>query len=246
MTSSSTIPEVKEITELRDRITQRAEQIFKDEWARKITELDKFLNQGPEKQPLIEVDEVASSVRNSVPTSIQIYADAGTKRRRTDADSHEEVSSEQSRPVIPANQAVLDLADKVKRELHVMCESVAIVKMYVQLNVPPASTGDNFGVSVQEDIIGELSRAEESGLGVFDHISRYHISRGKVLSKIIKYPGIQDYVKAVMEMDEKEIINLKNTCLEIRNNYFILRDLIIKNLDKIKMPRKKFQASAMY
>jgi proteasome activator subunit 3 (PA28 gamma) len=39
------------------------------------------------------------------------------------------------------------------------------------------------------------------------------------------------------ELDEREFGNLRLNCLELRNNYAILHDLILKNIDKIKQPR---------
>ncbi|KAL0241200.1 hypothetical protein GEMRC1_006435 [Eukaryota sp. GEM-RC1] len=230
---------------LRERLAKRAEEIFTKFWEQKILELDLFLEGKPELGQLIEPEDVSASIRSStsLPSAETLKVDAGSKRRKTDEDSFSE-----SHPIpnVPSNPLILDMAKKVKHELHIMCETVSTVKMFIQLNIPAASTGDNFGVSVQEDIIGELSRAEESAFGVFDSIARYHISRGKLISKVLKYPNVEDYRQAIMEIDEKEIINVKNTILEIRNNYMILRDLIHKNLDKLKMPRKKFSAASMY
>ena len=45
------------------------------------------------------------------------------------------------------------------------------------------------------------------------------------------------YQNAVVELDKKEHINIRLSLIEIRNNYAILYDLIMKNFEKIKNPR---------
>jgi proteasome activator subunit 3 (PA28 gamma) len=41
----------------------------------------------------------------------------------------------------------------------------------------------------------------------------------------------------VLEIDEKEFINLKLCCTDLRNNYAILYDMIGKNLERLEKPR---------
>jgi len=61
--------------------------------------------------------------------------------------------------------------------------------------------------------------------------------------KVIKYPQIEDYRLGVVELDEKEYINMRMCALELRNTYAILYDLIHKNKDKIEKPRSSHHAS---
>jgi proteasome activator subunit 3 (PA28 gamma) len=68
-------------------------------------------------------------------------------------------------------------------------------------------------------------------------MTKYFVTRAKLVSKVLKYPNIQDYRQSVVEVDEKEFINLRMCCMDLRNNYAILHDMIMKNLEKIKMPR---------
>jgi len=58
----------------------------------------------------------------------------------------------------------------------------------------------------------------------------------------LKYPGVQDYRASVQELDEKEFIDLKNGCREMRNLYAILFDIISKNWEKIRKPRTEHTA----
>lgn len=74
---------------------------------------------------------------------------------------------------------------------------------------------------------------------------RYFISRGKIVSKVAKYPHIIDYRRAIQELDEKEYVSLWLVMCEVRNRYCSLHDLVMKNLEKIKRPRSS-NAQSLY
>lgn len=57
--------------------------------------------------------------------------------------------------------------------------------------------GNNFGVSIQEDTLAEIQSVESEAAAFIDQISRYFISRAKIVSKVAKYPHIEDYRRAV-------------------------------------------------
>lgn len=68
----------------------------------------------------------------------------------------------------------------------------------------------------------------------------------KVISKVAKYPHIEDYRRAVEEIDEKECLSLWLVLSEIRNRYCALHDIVLKNLDKIKKPRSSNATESLY
>lgn len=55
-------------------------------------------------------------------------------------------------------------------------------------------SGDNFGVQIQEEVLNELSRAQESAYNLRDVARAQHFMRAKLCAKLIKYPNIEDYV----------------------------------------------------
>ena len=91
------------------------------------------------------------------------------------------------------------------------------VKIWIQLNIPRIEDGNNFGVSIQEETVSELSRAEDSGFAVLESMAKYYVMRAKLVSRVcflfvsvnsdieqvMKYPSVQDYIQSVIEMDEK-------------------------------------------
>lgn len=74
----------------------------------------------------------------------------------------------------------------------------------------------------------------------------FFFALGKLISKVAKYPHIDDYRRAVQEMDDKEYLSLWLVMAEIRNRYCSLHDIVIKNLDKIKKPRSSNAAESLY
>jgi hypothetical protein len=47
-----------------------------------------------------------------------------------------------------------------------------------------AKDGNNFGVSIQEDTLGEIRTVEAEAAAFYEQISRYFLSRGKIISKV--------------------------------------------------------------
>lgn len=71
------------------------------------------------------------------------------------------------------------------------------LKMWISFMIPKIEDGNNFGVSIQEDTLAEVQSVESEAAAFFDQISRYFISRAKIVSKVAKYPHIDDYRRAV-------------------------------------------------
>ncbi|XP_058794753.1 proteasome activator complex subunit 3 isoform X2 [Phymastichus coffea] len=146
---------------------------------------------------------------------------------------------------VPCNKQLCDLLHIVKPHIRQLLEDSNLLKMWISFMIPKIEDGNNFGVSIQEDTLAEVQAVESESGSFFDQISRYFISRAKIVSKVAKYPHITDYRRAVQELDEKEYISLWLIMCEIRNRYCSLHDLVIKNLEKIKKPRSS-NAESLY
>lgn len=48
----------------------------------------------------------------------------------------------------------------IKERILELIEIIDTVKVWIQLNIPRIEDGNNFGVSIQEETVNELSRAE--------------------------------------------------------------------------------------
>lgn len=57
--------------------------------------------------------------------------------------------------------------------------------MWVSFMIPKIEDGNNFGVSIQEDTLAEIQSVESEAAAFFDQISRYYVSRAKLISKVV-------------------------------------------------------------
>eukprot|EP01128_Nolandella_sp_AFSM9_P006316 TRINITY_DN3221_c0_g1_i1.p1 TRINITY_DN3221_c0_g1~~TRINITY_DN3221_c0_g1_i1.p1 ORF type:complete len:244 (-),score=77.21 TRINITY_DN3221_c0_g1_i1:34-765(-) len=163
-----------------------------------------------------------------------------TKKRRVEA-------SENGPVVAPGqmNERVVTLIDSLKKETLEFVASIHAIRLFIQLNVPRIEDGNNFGVQIQEEVLNELSRAEDAAYSVLDAGTKYFVTRGKVLSKVLKYPSIMDYKLSVVSLDQKQEVELRLAFKDLRNNYALVDDLVMKNIEKLTKPRSS-NMSAMF
>jgi proteasome activator subunit 3 (PA28 gamma) len=138
---------------------------------------------------------------------------------------------------VKCNNHLCEIIKIVKPIIRGLVEDTNLLKMWISFMIPKIEDGNNFGVSIQEDTLAEIQSVESEAAAFFDQISRYFISRAKVVSKVAKYPHIDDYRRAAQELDEKEFLSLWLVLSEVRNRYCSLHDIVIKNLEKLKKPR---------
>jgi len=238
----------------RERITAEAEDLVANFFPKKLLELDNFL-----KDPILnitELKEIHSEINLTVPDPILLSnlhdgLDAqNAKKRKLEDGSGDDMVTGTKVFVMPggmmkSNANLVDLIEKVKPEIRTLIEKCNTVKMWVQLLIPRIEDGNNFGVSIQEETVAELRTVEGEAASYLDQISRYYITRAKLVSKIAKYPHVEDYRRTVTEIDEKEYISLKIIVSELRNQYVTLHDMILKNIEKIKRPRSS-NTDALY
>ncbi|XP_015217391.1 proteasome activator complex subunit 3 isoform X2 [Lepisosteus oculatus] len=239
----------------RERITGEAEDLVANFFPKKLLELDHFL-----KDPIlniIELKDIHSEINLSVPDPIILTnshdgLEPNTKKRKLEDGAGDDNCQVTGTKVfvmpggmMKSNNKLVDLIEKVKPEIRTLIEKCNTVKMWVQLLIPRIEDGNNFGVSIQEETVAELRTVEGEAASYLDQISRYYITRAKLVSKIAKYPHVEDYRRTVTEIDEKEYISLKIIVSELRNQYVTLHDMILKNIEKIKRPRSS-NAETLY
>lgn len=239
------------VDSFRERITAEAEDLVANFFPKKLLELDHFL-----KDPIInitELKEIHSEINITVPDPILLPSlhdgleSQNAKKRKLDDDDLVTGTKVFVMPggMMKSNSNLVELIEKVKPEIRTLIEKCNTVKMWVQLLIPRIEDGNNFGVSIQEETVAELRTVEGEAASYLDQISRYYITRAKLVSKIAKYPHVEDYRRTVTEIDEKEYISLKIIVSELRNQYVTLHDMILKNIEKIKRPRSS-NTDALY
>uniref|UniRef100_A0A5K3EZT2 Proteasome activator complex subunit 3 n=1 Tax=Mesocestoides corti TaxID=53468 RepID=A0A5K3EZT2_MESCO len=139
--------------------------------------------------------------------------------------------------VVPHNEHIKEMIETTKPHLTQLMVEAQLVRLWIQFNVPRIEDGNNFGVGIQEEVLSEASGIERDALTFLDQFTRYYASRGKLVGKAAKFPHIDDYRECIRDMDEKQAISMRYVIMEIRNHYAVLHDLIVKNIDRIKVPR---------
>ncbi|XP_063899974.1 proteasome activator complex subunit 3-like [Zophobas morio] len=218
--------------------------------------LDILHNKLPEK--VIHLDKLYQSIgRDSIPDAVEteLFSLKSLEKVNLGISENNEVfeTTLKKRKLVEAevtkvssNLNLLNRLKVVKMEILQLIEYCKILKTWIQLLIPRIEDGNNFGVSIQEDTINEISRVEGSGFSALESIANYLVTRGKLVSKILKYPQIQDYQLSISELDEKEYIDMLFYCVDLRDIYTTLHDMIIKNIEKIKKPRSSNSNTSMY
>lgn len=139
--------------------------------------------------------------------------------------------------IISSNKKSTELFEIIKSNTTQLIKDNYVLKMWITLLIPKIEDGNNFGVSIQNTVLKLIYNADSAAITYLGKLSRYYEYRGKLISKIVKYPFIEDYQVAVEEFDEKQNFDIS---LILREIYFfntVLYDVIIKNFEKIKNPR---------
>eukprot|EP00002_Diphylleia_rotans_P030877 TRINITY_DN6391_c0_g1_i1.p1 TRINITY_DN6391_c0_g1~~TRINITY_DN6391_c0_g1_i1.p1 ORF type:complete len:291 (+),score=82.68 TRINITY_DN6391_c0_g1_i1:51-923(+) len=246
---------VEKLRELHDGMAERAWKVIHEDMPNKILELEEFIKV----TPLLDMKNMETSIEalegfgfpvinpqkktasDSVVDSQSATSSSAAVKKRKFEKEDEFAADGQCKTYlstpITCNKAIITLIQILKPKIFELVEMIDAVKMWIQLNIPKIEDGNNFGVSIQEETLAELSKAEESSIGMLETVSRYHMTRGKLLAKVMKYPYLEDYRRCVYELDEKEWFDMRISIIDLKNNYAILLDLIVKNLDKLRTPR---------
>ncbi|KAI6120736.1 proteasome activator pa28 REG alpha beta subunit [Pisolithus croceorrhizus] len=161
------------------------------------------------------------------------------KRRRTEDSSALPLANGDNAgarypDLVHANKHIMKLFETTKSECTHLSDCCDKVKLWVNLTMP---NGDNFGVQIQEEVLSELLRSQESAYNIRDSIRQHYLARAKICSKLIKYPNIEDYALALREHDEKQLFFARQNLIDIRNIYAVITDILHKNITKIRSPR---------
>ncbi|XP_026217295.1 proteasome activator complex subunit 3-like isoform X1 [Anabas testudineus] len=238
----------------REQITSEAENLVANFFPQKLIDLDHFLEENI--LNVSDLKEIHSEIQFQLPDPIRFTNSHDgvdmkpMKRKLEDGVIDGNWRGETEMLVMPegmmkCNAKLMDLIERVKPEIRTLIEKCNTVKMWIQLLIPRIEDGNNFGVSIQEETVAELRMVESEAASYLDQISRYYITRAQLVSKITKYPHVEDYRRTVSEIDEKEYISLRIIVSELRNQYVALHDMILKNIEKIKKPRSS-NSEALY
>lgn len=224
------------LEEFKDKTKDEAEILVKQVFPQKVIMLHDLLNSA--KFSPDRIKEFSNAETNiPYPETIMNNDEPALKKRKQDGGEAGTPVYALPNGIAPTNEPISELIEIVKPHIRTLITHANQVKMWIAYMIPRIEDGNNFGVSIQEDALAETRQVEAEVAAYLDQISRYYMTRAKVVSKIAKYPHVEDYRRTVKELDEKEFVSMRLVLCELRNQYATLHDLIIKNIDKIKKPR---------
>ncbi|CAG9761057.1 unnamed protein product [Ceutorhynchus assimilis] len=241
----------QQLQDYKEGVKQEAEELVLKEFPETIMKLNNLLNTPAFKNRAFK--DFRQDLEIPIPDPILVTANevdppAKRTKREQSPESHSTGASVNILPMgsVPCNKTLVDLINIVKPHIRKLVEDSNMTKMWISFMIPKIEDGNNFGVSIQEDTLAEVQSVESEAAGFFDQLSRYFIARGKLVSKVAKYPHIEDYRVAVQEFDEKQYLSLWLVLSETRNRYCGLHDIVMKNIDKIKKPRSSIATESLY
>jgi proteasome activator subunit 2 (PA28 beta) len=105
----------------------------------------------------------------------------------------------------------------------------ALLRCSVTLTLPEADDANNARLEVTEELLEELKGKEHWASAQKGRIVSYSLQRAKLMSKVIKYPGVPDYLRAVEELDAYTTCLMQVSLASCRNSHLLLLELYRKN-----------------
>lgn len=134
--------------------------------------------------------------------------------------------------IVPCNKALCEMIELVKPKIVNLIKDSNLLKTWICSKLKISEKGTNVYVSLKKTRV-EVQGIEAEAVAYLDQISQYFLSRAKIISKLVEHPNIDDYRRAVVELDEKEYLSLQLVMSEMRNRYYLLLDLFTNKLKKL-------------
>lgn len=134
--------------------------------------------------------------------------------------------------IVPCNKALCEMIELVKPKIVNLIKDSNLFKTWICSKLKISEKGTNVYVSLKKTRV-EVQAIEAEAVAYLDQISQYFLSRAKIISKLVEHPNIDDYRRAVVELDEKEYLSLQLVMSEMRNRYYLLLDLFTNKLKKL-------------
>lgn len=134
--------------------------------------------------------------------------------------------------IVPCNKALCEMIELVKPKIVNLIKDSNLLKTWICSKLKISEKGTNVYVSLKKTRV-EVQAIEAEAVAYLDQISQYFLSRAKIISKLVEQPNIDDYRRAVVELDEKEYLSLRLVMGEMRNRYYLLLDLFTNKLKKL-------------
>jgi len=247
-----------QLDQLKEGVIRRSNHLLEEKIPNKIKELQAFMKnelprlfEGYEKYATVEVN-----------TSKKMGTESPVRKKRKLEETKVEPSADETLPPwrkkaprseselarlqthVQCNKPLSMAMGKIQEDIKGFVDVLGDLKFSVSLRVPKMEDGNNMGVQVQEEVLSELTQIEERCFSALEEFTKFYEDRGKLISKILKWPQVKDWRNALKEFDNKAALELKCYEEDCINDYIVVLDLMTKNIEKLRKPRGSFASLA--
>lgn len=133
---------------------------------------------------------------------------------------------------IPSNKPLCVMIELVKPHIIDLIKDAKLFKKWISSKLKDIEKGNKVYVMLKK-IIAKVQLIETEAFTYFAQITHYFLSRAKLILKAVEHPNIEDYRRAVCELDGKEYLRLQLVVTEMRNHYHLLLDLYTNKLKQL-------------
>jgi len=159
--------------------------------------------------------------------------EGGKKRKLSQMEKEDGIQDEE----FPLEDKIKELNKTLRLEINDIVTHLDRLRMCICLTRPKLQDGHNFGVKVQLQVRRILQGGISASITYLDTISNNHMLSAKMREKIQKYPNIEDYRLALKEQRSKVLLNQIYCLRALRDTYTVCHDTVVKNLERLKVPR---------
>ena len=159
---------------------------------------------------------------------------------------------------LQANEPLAEALGEVQDLLTLMVRYLRDVELWAQLQVPPVSDGNNFGVDVQASCIALVQDRRQKARLAFETLSEWHWQRGNAIEKFASqtvqvapqagsapgpgptrktYDYVEDFRMFVVSLDVKAQFDAYDSCNRAMADIVVCLDTLEKNREKVEQPR---------
>jgi len=145
------------------------------------------------------------------------------------------------------NAGVQELIQAIKSELNSLLSLLDPIRQWISLNIPKMSDQKGTSVQVKEDLIDMLHSGKVSAIQLMESMCKYYCARAKLVSKAIKFPlAAEDHKRCIEDLDNKQFFLLLNMITDLKNNYALIYDMCLKNMEKLSRQQESDSYQSMY
>jgi len=140
------------------------------------------------------------------------------------------------------NALVDDMLSGIRGEMNDMTETMGLLRMFVSLNLPSIDEVDDVVVETKLATARLLVKTEVAGSDALDRFLKYHTARARLVSKMLRFPEVADFSQSIRHIDEEMFTHLKVAGSDIRSQYLLVRDQILKNMQAVEEQEADLEA----